>query len=566
MIEISGVKLPCGSGKEALQRKVEKLLKGRRLPFRITKHSIDARRKPELYDVFSVRIRMDNPAEEEALLKRLPGNAARRVSETVWKPAPAGEEAPSLKQRPVVTGSGPAGLFAALTLAELGFRPILIERGAPVEERVRDVEAFWRQGKLKADSNIQFGEGGAGTFSDGKLTTNVRDAHGRNARVLQQFVEAGAPKEILYEQYPHIGTDLLRQVIVRLREKLLELGGEVHFHTCLKDLCVERGRLTGVVVETAGRSSVLKTDVLVLAPGHSARDTFRRLRDKGVPLTQKAFALGFRLSHPQSMINSQQYGTSDPDRMARLNLPPANYKLTHQLESGRAAYSFCMCPGGYVVNASSREGFLAVNGMSCYARDSARANSAIVLTVNQKDFGSDDPLAGVQFQERLEKRAWDLAEGRIPVQKYPDFESAFRASLNKSEERSLPPSSRGEKQSSFLPLSEAEEKDLCLCGRSAYAPLHTLLPKDLTADLIEGMRHFDHVIPGFAGEAAYVCGLESRTSSPVRIERDDSFESSLKGLYPCGEGAGYAGGIMSAAIDGIKVAEAIASRFRPSPV
>lgn len=553
MLEISNLKVPCGSSRGALKKKIAKLLRTDAFQYTVVRHSIDARRKPELYDVYSVHAELRDRARETRLAEKLAGRGVRIAEPAVYRLPAISLSAPFLKERPVVVGCGPAGLFAALTLAECGFRPLLIERGAPIAERTADVERFFLGGKLNPSSNIQFGEGGAGTFSDGKLTTNVRDPFGRNARVLDLFVEAGAPADIRSEQLPHIGTDVLRKVIVNLRERLLAMGGEVRFHTRAADLIVARGAVRGLVVEDtrSGEMHRMAAEAVILAPGHSARDTFRTLHGLGVAMRQKAFAVGLRISHPQALIDHRQYGISDPEALRRLRLPAASYKLTAQLPSGRGVYSFCMCPGGYVVNASSQEGLLAVNGMSLRARDSLRANSAIVLTVGREAFGADDPLAGLRFQEQLEKKAFALAEGRIPVQRYPVFKAAFLSGSARQADGSVP-------------LSPEELSAFCLKGQSAFAPLSTLLPRELTADLIEGIDRFDRIIPGFAGPDALLAGLESRTSSPLRIERDgERFEASLEGLYPAGEGAGYAGGIMSAAIDGIKVAEAVIRQYRP---
>ena len=561
MLEISNIKLPCGSGQELLDEKIRKLLHTETFKYTVARHSVDARKKPELYDIYTVHATLGRPSADKAFAIKMRRREIRYIDPVQYRfPAPP-ESAPVLHTSPVVVGSGPAGLFAALLLAENGFRPVLLERGAPMEERIRDVESFWKTGSLKENSNIQFGEGGAGTFSDGKLTTNVKDRSGRNAKVLQEFVEAGAPGDICYEHLPHIGTDILRRTIVNLRKKLLLLGGEVRFHSLVTELIISGSSVTGVRVDAEGGSYVLEGRAVILAPGHSARDLFRTLERQEIELKQKNFAVGFRVTHPQAMINAQQYGTSDPETMKRLRLPAASYKLTESLPSGRGIYTFCMCPGGYVVNASSAAGMLAVNGMSDYARDSKRANSAVIMTVGAKEFGSEEPLAGMYFQEKLEREAYRLADGRIPVQPYREFAAGLASPRTE-------PSDDGQKDMPAAldrELSAEEESELCLKGKSAFAPLHTLLPRDMGEDFVRGMQSFDERIPGFAGEEAYVCGLESRTSSPVRILRDETLQSvSVRGLFPCGEGAGYAGGIMSAAIDGIKAAEAVANAFRPN--
>ena len=584
MLEIAQIRLPCGTSREELVKKAAKLLrlKEENFSLRITRHSVDARKKPELLDVYSVAVDLGNPARERKLAEKLHNRNVRYMEPVEYhfpekKPEGCtGEEhgIPGSGRRPVVIGMGPAGLFCALILAEEGYRPLVLERGQAMEQRIRDVEHFWRTGELHAGSNIQFGEGGAGTFSDGKLTSNVKDRFGRIGKVLDEFVGAGAPEDIRYENLPHIGTDRLRSVIVSLREKLIDHGGEVRFGSEVTDFIVDGDRICGVAVEGPEGSYRLDADAVVLAPGHSARDTIRKLAERGVELTQKNYALGVRVSHPQAMIDLCRYGISDPKERNEAGLPAASYKLTAQLPSGRGVYSFCMCPGGYIVNASSEEGGLAVNGMSDYARDSARANSAIVVTVGKEEFGSDDPLAGMRFQEMLERRAYRLADGRIPVESYADFsrgrdqegEKPAYSCREVSEEKAESNSGagdliRGESDAagSFRELSMEETERLCLKGRSAYAPLHRILPADLLKDLTDGMASFERTIPGFTGPDAWVCGLESRTSSPVRIERDGMFQSRIRGLIPCGEGAGYAGGIMSAAVDGIKAAEMAAA-------
>ena len=379
----------------------------------------------------------------------------------------------------------------------------------------------------------------------------MKDRFGRNAEVLRIFITAGAPEEIAYESHPHIGTDRLRDVVRAIRNEIIRLGGEVRFRTRMTDLIIRDGALTGILAQPSdgGAPCRLETEVCVLAPGHSARDTIRMLYGRQADITRKDFAVGLRVSHPQKMIDERAYGIGAPEERARLGLPAASYKLVTRAASGRGVYSFCMCPGGYIVDASSEPGGLAVNGMSDYARDSARANSAIVMTVGAETVGGDGPLDGLHFQERLERRAASLAAGRIPVERFTEFERAFRDPFSADTE--------------VRPLTAEETEALCLKGRSARAPLHALLPETLTADFIEGMHTFERKIPGFAGPEALVAGLESRTSSPVRITRDESFQSNIRGLYPCGEGAGYAGGIMSAAIDGIRTAEAVARRYRP---
>ena len=552
MIQISQIKLPCGSDGgpcstshprlEAKSRKLLRLPKGHRIKsFRIVRHSVDARHKPELYDIYSVLVTTDlNERQEAALVRSLKNkNICVKNPMTYVFPAPAWN-ALRLPCRPLIAGSGPAGLFCAYLLAQNGYRPLVLERGLPMEERVAAVGKLWQEGTLNPSGNAQFGEGGAGTFSDGKLNSNVKDHSGRTDFVLQTFCKFGAPQDILYEYHPHIGTDILRSVVVHMREEIIRLGGEFLFETKAGALVTENGALRGVHVLTKGGDKVIPAKVLVLATGHSARDTIRTLYAQKVPMEQKAFAVGVRVSHPQELINQQQYGISDPQVLAKLHLPASSYKLVTHASSGRGVYSFCMCPGGYIVNASSEPGRLAVNGMSDYARDAQRANSAIVVTVGAEEFGSRETLAGLVFQEKLEERAFLAGGGCVPVQPYGDFRDRADTRLEK-----------------------ADAQKLCIKGQAVSAPVHKILPETLHNDIVEGIEAFDRKIPGFAGEEAYVCGVESRTSSPVRILRDENLESSVRGLYPCGEGAGYAGGITSAAVDGIKTAEAVARRWLP---
>lgn len=538
MLSITQIKIECGhggkSGIAALENKIKKILRlnsGDKLDFRITKHSVDCRKKPLLFDVYNVAVKLPDSLEKKLLARKIPGCSLYSEKKYVF-PVNGSE---SLTERPVIIGFGPAGIFAALMLAYNGYRPLVLERGRCMAKRTEDVEKFWSGSMLNENSNIQFGEGGAGTFSDGKLNTLVNDREGRDRAVLEQFVSAGAPKEILYEGKPHIGTDILRNVISELRQRIEKSGGEIRFGSTVTSLTEENGNITGVVVNG---DEQIRASVVILAPGHSARDTFEELYREGVCLEQKDFAVGFRVLHPQSLIDHDQYGTVNEDDRRAKHLTPASYKLAAKNASGRGVYSFCMCPGGYVVNASSERNMLAVNGMSYYGRGSAQANSAIVMTISAKDYGGSAPLDGMRFQRELEKKCFAIGEGDVPVERFNDMEA-------------------GKEEPSDLP------DDLCIKGAYKKADLSGLLPADLTVDFIEGMHLFDRKIKGFAGSEAFVAGLESRTSSPVRITRDNDFVASIKGLYPCGEGAGYAGGIMSAAMDGIKTAEAVAAKFRP---
>ena len=552
MIRISQLKLPCGHSRGDLEGRVRKTLRlggGEPLRIEIRKHSIDARKKPQLFDIYTVDadLGIGLNAEKKRVAK-LRSKDISAVQPSEYRFPEAGSE--KMEKRPVVVGAGPAGLFCALMLAEHGYRPILLERGRSVEERSRDIEKYWETGVLVPSSNIQFGEGGAGTFSDGKLNTQINDKTGRSAEVLRIFVETGAPSDILYEGKPHIGTDKLRTVIPAIRERIIAAGGDVRFEAQVTDLVIRDGALRAVILQN-GES--IESDIVVLAPGHSARDTIRALYERGIPMQQKDFAVGLRVSHPQSLIDRSQYGVFEKEEMKRLGLTAASYKLTARASSGRGVYSFCMCPGGYIVDASSEAGRIAVNGMSEHARDSGRANSAIVCTVGAEEFGGSHPLQGMLFQQQLEEKAYRLGNGSVPVQRYQKLREKFLQTQNISGRENISADSTADE---YL-----RTEDLCIRGRWSEADLSDLLPRALTRDFIEGMECFDRKIEGFAGPEAFCAGLETRTSSPVRIPRGDDLQAEIKGLYPCGEGAGYAGGIMSAAMDGIRVAEAIRKRF-----
>ena len=565
MIQIAQLHLPAGADPSGLEMKIRKNLRlkpGDSFTWEIIRHSIDARKKPQLLDVYTAGVRLQNESRERALVRKLGNPNITYGAPFVWKPpfSAISSESPGQK-RPVIVGFGPAGIFAALVLAEAGQRPIVLERGSRMDKRISDILNFRKTGVLNPSSNIQFGEGGAGTFSDGKLSCGSGDQGGYQRYVLETFVKAGAPRDILTEQLPHIGTDLLREVIVRLRKRIEEAGGEIRFDTRMTGIEITEGKVSAVRLLSEsdstsgpGKEDRIETDTVLLAVGHSARDTFRMLHSNNVPMQAKSFAVGFRVSHPQAMINEARYGISDPERMRELRLPPASYKLTFHTKEGRSVYSFCMCPGGYVVNASSEPGKLAVNGMSDYARDSARANSAIVMAVGPDDFEDSSVFGGMHFQEKLEKAAFELAGGKTPVESYELFKSEYEH-ISDSDSSYIIDSNTG-----FRVLSEKEQNELCLTDSAAFAPLHSLLPENLTDAFLEGMEQFEHRIHGFTSKECYVIGLESRTSSPVRILRNETRESAIAGLYPCGEGAGYAGGIMSAATDGIRTAEQILAK------
>ena len=489
--------------------------------FRIVKKSIDARKSPDIVMIYSVQFSVK---EEASFLRKNKNN--KNLSRAVEEPNLLDKIHPlTTKEKIVVVGAGPAGLFCAYYLSLCGLSPIVIERGATIEERTKDVEKFWQSEELNPESNVSFGEGGAGTFSDGKLNTGVKDKTGRKQFVLRSFVKFGARENILYDSKPHIGTDVLRNVIVNMRKEMQAKGCEFLFHTKMTGLHVENQRVKGIYVESAGDSQrEIPCDAVILAIGHSARDTFSMLKEQKVTMSKKPFAVGVRVQHNQADIDLAQYGVLDAA------LPVSPYKCTGKTKDGRGVYSFCMCPGGYVVNASSEIGGLVVNGMSDADRDSKNANSAIVVTVEPEDFPGEDCLAGVAFQRKLEQDMYLLKQGKIPVQCYGDFV--------------------GDKET-----TEAGGVTPCVKGTWAYANLRKALPNFIVNGMIDGMEQFQKRIQGFAKEDTLLMGVETRTSSPVRIERDENFVSlSMKGLYPCGEGAGYAGGIMSAAMDGLRVA------------
>ena len=555
MIRINQIKLHPNSQNEGqeLRKKAAKLLRIEHSGIRslsIVKKSIDARKKPDITMVYTVDVKVD---EEQKIIKKC-GQKNGQIQLVEEKAYEFPGTLPA-KARPVIVGTGPAGLFCGYMLAKAGYRPILLERGREVHKRLADVERFWREGILDPISNVQFGEGGAGTFSDGKLTTTVKDPKGRMREALRIFVEAGAPKEILYEAKPHLGTDILTDVVVNLRKEIEACGGEVRFESQATGLFIENGHVTGVEVNGAP----LVSEAVILAIGHSARDTLAMLYEKQLDMEAKPFAVGFRVQHPQAFINETQYGTwetpaekngnSVPAKDAASILGAAPYKLTAEAKDGRGVYSFCMCPGGYVVNASSEEGLLAVNGMSYSGRDGACANSAIIVSVSPKDYGDTDfPLSGIAFQRELEKRAYEAAQGKIPIQKYKDFQ----AELVKQE--LLREVSYSDAIAPFSPALKGFYKE---------TDITHILPSVLNTAFVEGMEGMNRKIHGFASGEVWLCGIESRTSSPVRICRDVSLQSNIAGIYPCGEGAGYAGGITSAAMDGIKIAEQIGALYHP---
>ncbi len=522
--------------KEELRRKVAKDLRVKEdalRDVRIEKKSIDARKKPDIY--YNYTVSFSCPNEMEVLRK----NRNNR-NLTQYKPEPdllrqvRDMGISDTKKKIVVVGAGPAGLLCGYLLAKCGMKPLIIERGGSMWERVEKVAGFWKHGTLDPETNVSFGEGGAGTFSDGKLNTGVKDKTGKKQFVLNTFIEHGAPEEIRYLSKPHIGTDKLRQVILSMRESIEEMGGSYRFHTKMTKLVYAQGqaghKVTGLIVENEdGQQEEIACDGVVLAIGHSARDTFAMLRDDGVAMEQKPFAVGVRVEHLQKKINESQYGVDDQ------RLPAADYKLTGKTKDGRGVYSFCMCPGGYVVNASSEPGMTVVNGMSDHARDSKMANSAIIVTVDGKDFDSADVLAGVEFQRELERCAYEAGQGKIPAQRLGDFIKG-------------------------VPTTNWHGEEICTKGEIVMANVKKILPSYISNGIMDGMEQFGKKIRGFDHEDTWILGTETRTSSPVRILRNELLESTnVEGLYPCGEGAGYAGGIMSAAMDGLRVAVQIIS-------
>ncbi|GAB6157219.1 oxidoreductase [Desulfotomaculum varum] len=530
MIRVSGIKLTLDQDETEIYKSLLNKLKIKErelIKYNIFKRSVDARKKDKIFFVYTVDAEV---AGENKVLSRLAGDKdVSRTPNLKYEYVKPGTL--PLQNRPVIIGTGPAGLFAGLILASMGYRPLLLERGADVDRRTEAVKTFWSGGKLDTECNVQFGEGGAGTFSDGKLTTLIRDLRCR--KVLEEMVAAGAPPEIMYSHKPHVGTDILRVVVKNIRQRIISLGGEVRFQAKVTDLLVQQGVVTGVVVN--GRE-VIDTEAVILAIGHSARDTFAMLYNKGVKISPKAFSIGVRIEHPQELIDRAQY-----KQFARHpRLGPAEYKLAYHSSNGRSAYTFCMCPGGLVVAAASEEGGVVTNGMSEHARNAPNANSALLVGVTPEDFGSDHPLAGVEFQRHWERQAFVLAGSNYnaPAQLVGDF-------LHDRPSRTI-----GQVAPSYRKAVTLAELKHCL-------------PHYVVETLKEAIVEFDKKLKGFALPDAVLTGVETRSSSPVRIERNEQRQSNIAGLYPAGEGAGYAGGIVSAAVDGIRVAEAVAAKYKP---
>ncbi len=525
MIRIGNLPLPIGGDMDLLRRRAAQALgvrPGALGELEIVRQSIDARKKDGVHYVYTVETAMPN---EGAVVGNAPG---RNITLTERAPYVFPEVGRKSTLTPVVVGMGPAGLFAALFLARSGLPCTILERGQDIDRRTLDVGDFWATGALDEGSNVQFGEGGAGAFSDGKLTTGTHDP--RISAVLDALVEAGAPADVKYSHRPHIGTDILREVVRNIRRELIALGCAVRFGHKLTGLAVSGGALAGVEVESPQGRCLLSTDALILAPGHSARDTFSMLQAAGVPMEPKKFAVGLRIEHRQRDISLQQYGP------AWDKLPPSDYKLACHLPSGRSAFTFCVCPGGQVVAAASEAGGVATNGMSHRARDGENINGGLLVGVGPEDFPGPGPLAGVRFQEAWERAAFQLGGGgfKAPAQRVEDFL------------RNRPSQGAGAIQPTYRP-------------GVAWTDLRPCLPDYVTGALAQALPLLDRKLHGFAAPDAVLTGVETRSSSPVRLLRDEGCQSALRGLYPCGEGAGYAGGIVSAAVDGIRVAEAVAS-------
>lgn len=510
MYRISQIKLGLNEEKSNIPKKILKKLGKTNISitnYKVVRESIDARDKNNIKLVYTIDFEANEDISKIASKLNI-----SEAPDLKYKYVSCGKK--ELKNRPIIVGFGPCGMFAALILSEMGFKPLILERGNCVEKRINDVENFWKHGILNEESNVQFGEGGAGTFSDGKLTTQIKDF--RIRKVLEELVQAGANKEILYKQKPHIGTDVLRQVVINIRNKIIKNGGEICFCSKLTDVRIADGEICSVQIN---EKDWIDTENLILAIGHSARDTFRMISKKGIEMTQKPFSMGVRIQHPQKMIDEAQFGSVDT------GLGAADYKLSHRCDNGRGVYTFCMCPGGEVIVASSQKGGVVTNGMSYHARNSKYANSALLVDVRTSDFETDHPLAGVEFQEKYEKKAF--CEGGS---NYAAPKASWKDFIEKTE--------KGKK-------------------------IHNCLPDFVIESMIEAMPSLGKKLKGFDSPNAILTAVEARSSSPVRIIRNKDLLSNVEGLYPAGEGAGYAGGITSAAVDGIKIAENIAIRYKP---
>ena len=519
MIRLRDIPLPPEHNAHQLQFEAAQLLKisnSKIRQLRIVRRSVDARKKPDIRIIYTIDVAVEG--NEKKILR---GSGCKRAAIAPVSYYKAPKNVPMKGKRPVVVGFGPAGMFAALILAMAGWKPIVLERGEDAASRHEKVQKFFETGELNTRSNVQFGEGGAGTFSDGKLNTGVNNP--RIGWILEQFVKAGAREDILYDAKPHVGTDVLLEVVQNLRKRIISLGGEVRFNTQVTGLCSENGHLTGLRLENG---EILACDTVVLAIGHSARDTFEMLQESAIPMEAKPFAMGVRIEHKQALVDESQYGRVDPV------LPPADYKLVQHLENA-TVYTFCMCPGGHVVAAASEEGRVVTNGMSNADRDGENANAALLVTVNPADFPYEGTLGGMQWQREIEEAAYRASGSyRAPAQLVGDFLTGKPSTGEKSVKPTYRPGVH-------------------------WCDLHDVLPEKITDAIAEALPQLDQKLKGFASSDAVMTAPETRSSSPVRILRDESRQSQMRGLYPTGEGAGYAGGIMSAAIDGMMTAEAI---------
>ncbi len=519
MIRLRDIPLPPEHNAHQLQFEAAQMLRmsvSKIRHLRIVRRSVDARKKPDIKIIYTIDVAVDG--NEKRILKQSGCKRAAIAPVSYYK---AAKNVPQPEKRPVVVGFGPAGMFAALVLAIAGWKPLVLERGEDAASRHEKVQKFFETGILDTRSNVQFGEGGAGTFSDGKLNTGVNNV--RIGWILEQFVKAGAREDILYDAKPHVGTDVLLTVVQNIRRRIISLGGEVRFNTQVTGLCTENGKITGLKTECG---EIIPCDTCVLAIGHSARDTFEMLEQTGIPMEPKPFAMGVRIEHKQTTVDESQYGTVNPV------LPPADYKLVEHLENA-TVYTFCMCPGGHVVAAASEEGRIVTNGMSYADRDGENANAALLVTVNPADFPYDGILGGMKWQREIEEKAFQISGSyRAPAQLVGDF-LAGKASTGE-----------GAVKPTYRPGVH-------------WCDLHQVLPERITDSIAEALPKLDGKLKGFADAEAVMTAPETRSSSPVRIIRNDVRQSALAGLYPTGEGAGYAGGIMSAAIDGMMTAEAI---------
>ncbi|MDH5388871.1 MAG: NAD(P)/FAD-dependent oxidoreductase [Gammaproteobacteria bacterium] len=529
MLRLTEIRLPLDHSSDELQSAILNRLKitpDALHGYTIARLGYDARKRNAIVAVYSLDVDVTNEAE---LLQRFSEDRHIKLTpDTDYKFVTHAPE--NLKTRPVIIGTGPCGFMAGLLLAQMGFKPLILERGQAVRQRTKDTWALWREHKLNPESNVQFGEGGAGTFSDGKLHTQIKDPRFLGVKVLKEFVKAGAPEEILHISKPHVGTFRLVSMVEKIREEIISLGGEFRFDSRVTDIDIDDGQIRAVVLDGGER---IESDHIILAIGHSARDTFKMLYQRGVYVEAKSFSIGFRIEHPQSIIDQCRYGKF----AGHADLGAADYKLVHHCKNGRSVYSFCMCPGGTVVASTSEEGCVVTNGMSQYSRNERNANSGVVVGITPADFPNDNPLAGIELQRELESKAFILGGSNYdaPAQLVGDFV------------KGQPSSELGSVQPSYTPGVHLTD-------------LSSALPDYAIEAIREALPAFDRKIKGFAMNDAVLTGAETRTSSPVRIKRNrDDYQSiNTKGLYPAGEGAGYAGGILSAAVDGIEVAEAVA--------